>query len=242
MMKRSVCCLVLLLALLLSFTACGSAKPDNSESKNSTDEISERDANTGTDVQSENDSEPETGPGSVSVDEGLLTVDITLSASLVQNSTEEDFKQAVKEHGFLSYRINNDGSVTYTMTKSKRNELLQEYKKSIDDSINDLLYGENKIESFTRIEYNDDCTEFSFYVDAEKYTLFDGMAAPMFYGLGAWYQTFAGINPDDIDVIVNIINKDTGEVMNTGSYKVFSENMANTPEDFDFDEESSDND
>ena len=68
----------------------------------------------------------------VQVDEGLLNVDVTLAASFFEDQTEEEIKAEAKENGYSDCKINDDGSVTYTMSKKKHAEMLDEMKTSFD--------------------------------------------------------------------------------------------------------------
>jgi hypothetical protein len=47
-----------------------------------------------------------------------------------------------------------------------------------------------------------------------------------FYISGAYYQSFAGVPSDEIDVIVNFINNDTQELLESASYKSYMANVS----------------
>lgn len=173
--------------------------------------------------------------GAIQVDEGLLNVDVTLAASFFEGMTAEEIQNAAKENGYSNCIVNEDGSVTYTMSKAKHQEVLADYKTSIDDTIAGLLAGENAVASFVSIEYNDDFSQVDVYVDAAAYTMWDSLYALTFYMIGAYYQSFAGVAADQIDVIVNFIDNDTKEILDTASYKEYMSNnsMDNTAGDAD---------
>lgn len=202
--------LALLLALVLacSTAACGSrsAPTENSSIQNSSSSVEE-------------------DGGVVEVDKGLLNVDITLPASFFTDTTEEDIKTSADEKGYSKCVVNADGSVTYTMTKAQHKEMLNELKTSCDESIDELLNGETAVESFQKIEYNDDISEVDIYVDSSKYGAFDAMYALPFYFMGAYYQIFSGVSPDQADVTVNFIDQDTKQVLDTASYRDWITNM-----------------
>ncbi len=48
----------------------------------------------------------------IEVDEGLLTVEITMPVFFFKEKTEEEIKAAADENGFISCIVNEDGSVT----------------------------------------------------------------------------------------------------------------------------------
>lgn len=195
--------LLLSLVLLLSLAACG------------------QDASNG-DVNKNNGEENSTG---VQVDEGLFNVDVTLPAALFDSMTEEDIKKTAEENGYSGCVVHEDGSVTYTMTKTKHKEMLEELKKSMDESIKNLTEGENAVASFMSIDYTDDYSEVNIQVNADEYTQWDNFYALAFYMTGAYYQSFAGVAPDKIDVVVHFIDGDTKEVLSTASYRDYVNEM-----------------
>ena len=155
----------------------------------------------------------------IPVDENLLEVEISLPASFFQDMTAEEIQEAAAENGYGQCVIHDDGSVTYTMSQAKQNEILAEFKNSIDESIQGMLEGEDAVESFQKIEYNDDISEVNVYVDKEKYIQFDAFSCLVFYFGGIYYQIFSGADPDTIDVTIHFIDAATNETFNTISYR-----------------------
>lgn len=151
--------------------------------------------------------------------EEMVEVNIPASLFMGEELTDEQLQQSIEESGYESYKLNDDGSVTYTMTKAKHQEVLDEYKKMVDETIDSCLTGDDAVASFSNIEYDDGMTEFDIYVDSESYSFLNSISALTFYILGGYYQTFAGVASDDINVIVNFIDKDTNETLDTGSYQ-----------------------
>lgn len=188
--------------------ACGGKKAEDSNGAGSTGR-----ADTGKDT-------------GVQVDEGLLNVEITMPASFFEEMTTDEIKAAADEQGYKKCVINEDGSVTYTMSKSKHKELLTEFKNSIDETIENMVNGEDAMKSFQKIEYNDDISQVDIYVDKEIYTAFDAFSGISFYFMGAYYQIFSGSDPDSIDIVVNFIDAATNETLATMSYRDFMESVA----------------
>lgn len=168
--------------------------------------------------------------GGVQVDEGLLTVDVTLGANFFEDKTPEEIKAEAKENGYLDCTVAEDGTVTYKMTKKQHKEQLEEFKITLNESFANLLEGDDKVESFVSIDSNDDFSKIDIYVDPDLYTTWDNMYALAFYISGAYYQAFAGVEVDNIDVVVNFIDNNTKEVLNTASYKEFRQNATGSTE------------
>ena len=162
----------------------------------------------------------------VKVDENLLTVEVTLAGSFFEGETPEEIKADAKENGMKKCVINEDGSVTYTMTRAKRNKMLDEMKANFEKTYDGFLNGEEKIPSFLDIKHNDNFSQIDIYVDKSKYTMWDSMNAMTFYLLGVYYQCFSGADFKEVDVVVNFIDNETEEILDTASYKKFAENAA----------------
>ena len=158
------------------------------------------------------------------VDENLLTVDITLNASLFDGMSADEIISAAKANGVINCVVNEDGSVVYTMTKAKHEEMLAEMKAGIEESINGLLNGDDKVASFVSIDYNEDFSVVNVKVDPAKYSTWDTLNVLMFYISGAYYQAFAGVPFNEIDIVVNFINNNTQEIMESASYQKYMAN------------------
>lgn len=177
-------------------------------------------------VACNNPADTEATESGVQVDENLITVDITLNASFFEEMTDEEIISNASENDYINCVIHPDGSVTYTMTKAKHKEALNEMKLSFEESIQELLSGENKVASFTAIDYNEDFSCINIYVDSSLYSMWDNIYVLMFYISGVYYQAFAGVPNDEIDIIVNFIDSNTKETLNSSSYQEYISNMS----------------
>lgn len=141
-----------------------------------------------------------------------------------EDMTQEKVDQAVSDNGFISGVLNDDGSVTFSMSKSQHAEFLQSLKDSTEEMAAGFVDGDDRIESFTKITFNDDLSEFKVYVDSAVYTNFDPISSIAFYFAGQYYQLFSGVPYDDTEVVIEFIDKDTDEIIETGSLSQFREN------------------
>ena len=64
--------------------------------------------------------------GKVEVEQKLLSVEITVPADFVGETTQADLDANVSAGKFLSAKLNDDGSVTYSMTKGQHKEVLRD--------------------------------------------------------------------------------------------------------------------
>lgn len=160
-MKKSIKWLSILLILVIILSACGNGQKideNNEELPKETNQLSETSS-----VPSEEDSQ------GIEVDKKLLTVDVTLPEQLVGDLSNFDEKEYLAENeGIKSARVNDDGSLTLTMTKSKHKEMLEEVRKSIDESFGEFIEGDNTSYIKT-IDYTENYRDIMVGVDREAY-------------------------------------------------------------------------
>lgn len=208
MKMKQLIALLLALAMSMSLVACGGG------TDTSTSGTSDAGTSVSTSAQISGESE-----GTIEVDKGLLNVSVTIPASMLAGMTEEDIKEMADEGGLGNYTMNTDGSVTYTMSKSEHEQVLKQFKESLKESVDDLLNGEEAVESFQKIEYNDDISEVNVYVDQAKFNGMEMFYSLSFYIVGMYYQLFAGVEPDNIDIVVNYIDASTNETIDSMSFR-----------------------
>lgn len=184
-MKR-VLTMCLTFIMLFSFSACGSASKEKEKVNNSE---------------------------SVEVDKGLLNVEVTVPVSFVDGQTPDEIKADAEEMGYSDCTIHEDGSVTYKMSKAKHREVLSAMKESFDESIAKTIAEEDGI--IKEIKYNDHLSKIDVYVDAAKYDEWDSFSILVYYIIGAYYQIFEGTDAEKVNVIVNTVNAETKEVIDT---------------------------
>ncbi len=198
--------LILALCLALSLSACGDS---SSAAASTTPEATPTE--TGTQTASL--------PTTPEVDKNILTVDITLPSSYYsgQDMSTFDFDAYASENGFNSAVLNEDGSVLINMSKSVYRDKLAEMAESIESSCTDLIGGENT-EYIKAIDYNDDYTAFTVSVDKAGYeeAMFD-MTPLQLSIVSAYYLMFAGTDISTVAIVVNTIDADTGETLDTYS-------------------------
>ncbi len=148
---------------------------------------------------------------SIEVDEGLLNVEITVPPDfLEEGTTQEDLDKAAKEDGIKSITLNDDGSATYIMSKSKHNEMMAGIRESIDESMAEMIDPET-YPTFVEVTSNDDYTHFTVKLSSNEVGLSESISVLGFYMLGGLYNAFNGTPVDD--VTVSFVNADTGDII-----------------------------
>ncbi len=195
LMKKKLVAMLLVGAMALSSTACGSTPKNERKSATSTD-------------QSSDDGEE------LKAEKNLLSVEVTLPASLVKDG-EAELDEEAKEAGVKEITKNEDGSITMKMTKEAHKELLGSIKESVDESNEEIIADKENYPSIESITYNDDLTEFTVSVDSASFNGLESFVAIAFYMEGNIYQALNAVPEDEINTTVNFVDKDSGEVINS---------------------------
>lgn len=167
---------------------------------------SSNDAQQNTEGDSENEETQ-----SIEVDEGLLNVEIIVPADfLEEGTTQEALDETAKEEGIKSITLNDDGSATYIMSKSKHDEIMAGIRESIDESMAEMIDPET-YPTFVEVTSNDDYTHFTVKLSTNEVGISESVSVLGFYVLGGLYNAFNGTPVDD--VTVSFVNADTGDII-----------------------------
>lgn len=210
-MKKNL--LPLLIATAIILTGCGN-KTENIETVQTQ---TESEIQTETEQVSEEDTENE---GKIEVDKNLLSVEITLPAEMYEGTTQEEL-DADSEEGIES-KLNDDGTVTVKMSKMKHDQIMKDMKDEIEKGFSETLADKEKYPSFTDIKTNDDLSEYNVtttVINSDGFTTDESFYTLQAQISGGMYQIFLGTKSDNIQVIVNYINNETGEIIATYNSK-----------------------
>lgn len=210
-MKKKLLIMALFAALSLCISACGD-KEGNSDSSASTPQQqapSEPSSTTQGNAETESKTNDEVS-GTIGVEENLFSVEITIPADFVGEQTQEDLDNFSKENGFKSVVLNEDGSATYTMTKKQHEDMLSEMRQQLNSNLEELI-GSVDYPNFTKIEANDNFTEFKITTKSTELDIAESFSVMAFYMYGGMYNVFSGEEVDNINV--KFINESTGELI-----------------------------
>ena len=96
--------------------------------------------------------------GSIDVDKGLFDVTITFPADFATDITQEEIDQQVADGKVHSGQINEDGSVTYVMSKDQHKAIVDGISESIQSTL-DGMVGTEDYPNFTAIDHNEGITQ-----------------------------------------------------------------------------------
>lgn len=160
--------------------------------------------------------------GEIAVDEGLLSTEVRLPRDLFtmgsenpdELPTQEELQASVDEEGRdIEVTVNDDGTVSYRMSRNEFNKFKDDLKASVDETIQTSINEESNI--YKSVTYTDDLKEFEVVVDRKTY---ENSMSFLGFGLllsSGFYQAFTGVQEGDVFVIINYIDEKTGEVFDT---------------------------
>lgn len=220
-MKKKIVTILLALCLCCSATACGgNIGSDKEQKSSSSSETTVENKVKKDNINSEESPKEENG---ISSEKNLFSVEVTFPASLLGDSGELELTDEVKDKGVKDVTKNADGSVTFKMTKDAHKKFLALIKSTVDEAINTLLTDNENYPSFNSISYNDDMTVFDVKVDPAVYGGVEIFSAFAFYMYGNMYQALNTVPENELKTVVNFINKDTGEVIESGDSTALNE-------------------
>ena len=208
-----------LLAAVLSISICGCSS-DSAEEENETADpaaqIEEEPEEKETVVQEEeliDDPAWETlnSLGKVETENGLFFVTVTLPADLAGDDITQESIDAAAGETYTSGKLNDDGSVTYKMTKRQHKNMLDTLRAGLDETLKEMC--ESDEYAFSQITHNDDFTSFDVKLTTEELGLSESFMVMAFYMYGGMYSIFTG---KQSDVIVNFYSAD-GQLIETAN-------------------------
>lgn len=193
-MKKKFFTLFLIFSLALSFTACGSFRSSDQ------------------------------GSYTISVKKGLLNTKIFIPTAFatsadIEDSGQDSFKIAniAKEQGIKNVTTNDDGSVSMKMSNNTYKNFLTNIKIAIDDYNSKFIKDNTDTCSFREISHDINLTEFNVKIDSEEYVNSDILSSKPLYFFGILYQSLSATSKDDIKTTVNILDKDTENLIHVDS-------------------------
>ena len=158
----------------------------------------------------------------IEVEDGLFDVTITLPADYASDITAEEIAQQVADGKVHTGVLNDDGSVTYTMSKAQHAALLESVAAQLRSTLDDMI-GSADYPNLTAIETNDDFTDFTVYTTTQPGAvgLSDEMSVLIYYTCGKMYGIVSGQEPDNIHV--DILNAESGELVSSHDSKDFNQ-------------------
>lgn len=207
-MKKKLLALTLALATLTCTGCSDSAADATPNTTEAEDTIQETSADTTVTVEPTQES--------VEIEKNLFNVTITIPASYAGEITQEELDKEVSEKGYKSATLNDDGSVTYKMSKSQHKQMMEELKQNINDSLAEMI-GAEDYPNFKDVQANDDYTLFTVTTSSESLNMAESFSVMSLYLYGGLYNFYNGTTIDNIHV--DFVNAETGEIFTSSDSK-----------------------
>ena len=187
-------------------------------SEKDTDDKHEESSNESSNVETSSEIEE-----TESKQEALLSVEVTIPASLI-NDLDATTKAADENEDIISYKVNDDGSITYKYKKSAYDKFLDELRDSMDESFQEFVTEDN-YPSIVSIEYDKKTfsditikvTEQSAYKNSFDSLIILGIKMNL-----AFYQAFSG--DDEFTSTIHLVDNSNGNEFDTIIYPSDSDN------------------
>ena len=101
------------------------------------------------------------------VDKGLLNVEVTIPASFLEGQDIDTVIAEAKNEGIKEVIKNDDGSLTYKMSKSEHKKMMKEMEEGIIKSVEEIKTGED-FTSIKDVSYNKSFSEFTLSVNKKN--------------------------------------------------------------------------
>lgn len=163
-------------------------------------------------------SEEPSGEKGISAQKEKGEVEITVPAVLFSGNAASKLTDEQKKNSLPAAKINEDGSVTYTIKRSSYEPFIKEFKKTTAQAM-DQVGSAGTYRSVKNIEYNDDFSRITITVDKKEYesNKFDAAAGATVGILGAMYQAFDA-DTKTPSCTVFIIDQESGKELDSATY------------------------
>lgn len=151
----------------------------------------------------------------VVVEENFSSIDLTIPSTIIGDLSEfNEEEYLANNEGIKSAKVNEDGSLTIRMTKSKHEALMREMKQEIDSTFQQLIEAEDT-PYIKDIEYTNGFKEVKIKVEKEAYeNAFD--LTPFIAGISVgMYQVYSG---EEFKTTVIVEDAETGEEISSVVY------------------------
>ena len=145
-------------------------------------------------------------------------VEVTIPAIFFEGQDIDSVISKAKNSGIKEVMKNDDGSLTYKMSKSEHKEMMKGLKEGILASVDEIKASED-FKSIKDVTYNKSFSEFTLSVNKEEFeNSLDTMASLGLALTGMYYQLFNGVDEKDYKVKVIFKDDSNGDAINTIIY------------------------
>ena len=135
-----------------------------------------------------------------------------LPPEMAEEFTQEDLDQGIREGAFHDARFNDDGSLTFEVSKSQQKILLGSLSDGMLEGIQGMV-GSEDFPNITKVEANEDFTHFTIITKSQELDEAEAMSYLVVCIVSAEYNYIAGRT--DVTVIADYVNEESGKIITT---------------------------
>ncbi len=199
-MKKAIAALLLTVSML-SAAGCGNKAKDNNTAENTAEAASKKEENSSGETENS---------GKIEVDKKLFDITVTIPANLAGDISDDEIAEVSEQDGVKSVTKNEDGSITYVMSKARHKQIMEEMKTNMDAALQDMVES-GEYPSYSAISANDDFTEIKVTTNSDQLNLKESLSVITLYMYGGMFNAFNGTPVDNVHV--EFINEKSGEVV-----------------------------
>lgn len=221
---KKIIVMMLVASMTVGLVACGSSTSDSgaeaeenttaAESDTEKQEDNEKEKKTSEEEQLKADEAELAAFGDVSVQNGIVFVSINVPKDLVGDDVTQESLDAKAGENYTSAKLNEDGSVTYLMTKAQHAAMLDSIRSAVDEGIQEMVTSDDY--NMEKITYNDDLTQYDVTLSTTDVGFADSFGVLALYMYSGMYGIFSGKQPDN--VVVNYYDP-SGNLIDTANSK-----------------------
>jgi len=208
-----------LMALFLSIAVCGCSSADTAVTEQKEEPVTEAQEEPEKEETVTQEEDMIDDPawdtfeslGQVETENGLFFVTVTLPADLAGEEVTQESIDAGAGETYTSGKLNEDGSVTYRMTKRQHKNMLDTLASGMDEALKEMCESDDY--AISEITHNNDFTEFDVKLTTEELGFAEGFLVLGLYMYGGMYSIFRG---KQSDIKVNYYSS-SGELLETAN-------------------------
>ena len=139
---------------------------------------------------------------------------LTVPGAYAADATQESLNETASQLGYESIVLNEDGSVTYTITKDQHKEMLDNLRSGIIKTLNAMI-GSADYKRISSIEPNEDLTYIKVTLNTKNIDYKNSMSMIQFKTYFLLYNAFNGT--PDAKLSVDYFDKDGKLILTMGS-------------------------
>ena len=207
--------LLLSATLILSTAGCGNTitPAESAETTNSTAETDAPEPSAEIITPEDGISDDIDAIGKIQTEDGTSCVTMTLPADFAGTDVTQESLDSNAGEKYISAELNDDGSVSYTLTKMQHKTMLEDLAESMEQALREMIDSDEY--SYIKIDHNGSFTRFDVTVSGTELNLYDSFGTMAFYMYGGFYSQFSGNEAENVIVYFYDANGNLIETANS---------------------------